>query len=74
MFSPSAASVSYGETLERSLKNTAAERLPVREVVQSLDPLITPILNPFVEGLQAPFSKVRGDAPWASALPRRHTT
>ncbi len=32
--------------------------MQVKELVQQLDPLITPILNPFVEGVQAPINKV----------------
>jgi len=40
----------------------AEQLLQVKELVQQLDPLITPILNPFVEGLQTPINKVGGSS------------
>ncbi|GAB4815555.1 hypothetical protein N2152v2_002601 [Parachlorella kessleri] len=56
-----ASNLTYADIVQQSLRDTPIERLRVKELVQQLDPLITPILNPFVEGVQAPINKVVGD-------------
>lgn len=49
--------MSYAEALARSLKETPIEKnLPLRDVVNTLDPLLTPVLTPFVEGLKEPIN------------------
>lgn len=47
-----------GEILHASLKDSPAEHLPVKQMVSALDPLVTPVLDPFVEGLTQPIYKV----------------
>ena len=42
--------LTYADIVASSLRDTLADKLPVREVVATLDPLINPVLNPFVEG------------------------
>ena len=56
--SPTVSTLRYADILERSLKDTPAQRLPVRDVAAALDPLVTPVLEPFVAGLQQPFTEV----------------
>lgn len=55
--SSDATDVTYAEVVAQSLQRTpVAERLPVREVVTTLDPLLTPFITPFVEGIKAPIN------------------
>ncbi|PRW33983.1 Acyl-coenzyme A oxidase 2 [Chlorella sorokiniana] len=53
--------VTYGEAVASSLKNTpAANRIPVQELAAVVDPLVTPFIDPFVEGLKAPINEEVG--------------
>ncbi|KAL4425384.1 hypothetical protein ABPG75_009400 [Micractinium tetrahymenae] len=55
--SSDATDVTYAEVVAQSLQKTpVADRLPVREVVATLDPLLTPFITPFVEGIKAPIN------------------
>lgn len=50
----SAGKISYAEAVSRTVSDSFVEVLPVRELMQTLDPLITPILTPFVDGIKSP--------------------
>jgi hypothetical protein len=51
----------YADVVASSLRDTVfVDRLPLADVVATLDPLLTPVLDPFVEGVKGPIFQVRG--------------
>ncbi|PSC76312.1 DUF3099 domain-containing [Micractinium conductrix] len=48
--------VKYADIVEATLPDVVTDLLPVREVVETLDPLLVPFISPFVEGLQVPIN------------------
>lgn len=49
--------MTYAEIVSQSLRHTVADRLPVRELVTVMDPLLTPFISPFVDGIKEPINE-----------------
>jgi len=53
--------ITYAEAVSRSIADSPLEKLPLSEVLDTIDPLLTPILTPFVEGIKQPIKEQIGD-------------
>ncbi|KAL6781480.1 hypothetical protein ACKKBG_A11320 [Auxenochlorella protothecoides x Auxenochlorella symbiontica] len=51
------APISYTGVIESSLADTSLAMLPLKSMMAPLEPLLPPILTPFVEGLKVPIRK-----------------